>query len=144
MKTCHGFTLVELMTVVIIIAVLAAVAVPLLQGRISAARWSEANAAAGTIASGIRDYVAEKGPTYAGYSADLVGGVAVFGPNIGITASDLEGTYFGSGSYAITSVSVPGASGAVDFVITVTPTAGLSGTTVSGAAHTLNQNGRWQ
>jgi len=140
-----GFTLVELMVVVLIVGILAAVALPLMSGRINAARWSEANAAAGTIASGIRAYVAEKGPSYANYAADLVGGVAVFGPNIGITASDLTGTYFGSAAYQITSVTVPGAGGgAVDFVITVTPTNGLSGTTASGAAKTLNQNGRWQ
>ncbi|HSV26840.1 MAG TPA: type II secretion system protein [Sedimentisphaerales bacterium] len=140
-----GFTLVELMVVVLIVGILAAVALPLMSGRINAAKWSEANAAAGTIATGIRTYVAEKGPNYANYAADLVGGVATFGPRIGITAQDLTGTYFDDTAYSIVSVSVPGSGGgAVDFVIRATPVAGLSGTTASGAARTLNQNGLWQ
>ena len=145
MRSRKGFTLVELMVVVLIVGILAAVALPLMSGRINSARWSEANAAAGTIATGIRAYVAEKGSTYASYSGDLVGGVAVFGTPLGISASDLQGTYFANTCYAITSVTVPGAGGrAVDFVITVTPAAGSSGTAATGAAKTLNQNGLWQ
>jgi type IV pilus assembly protein PilA len=141
-----GFTLVELMVVVLIVGILAAVALPLMSGKIDSAKWSEAHAAAGTIASAIRAYVAEKGPSYpqASYTADTVGGVAVFSAALGITTSDLQGTYFGSGSYAVTSVTVPGAGGrAVDFLITITPTAGSSSATVMSGTYTLNQNGVW-
>jgi type IV pilus assembly protein PilA len=138
-----GFTLVELMVVVLIVGILAAVALPLMSGRVDSAKWSEAHAAAGTIGTAIRAYVAEKGPTYAGYSSDLVGSYTVFGTKLGITQSDLTGTYFGATSYSITSVAVPGTSpNAVDYLITITPANGSSGGHPTGSA-TLDQNGLW-
>jgi len=54
-----GFTLVELMVVVLIVTILAAVAMPLLSGRIDSSKWSEANAGAGTIRTAVRAYFAE-------------------------------------------------------------------------------------
>ena len=41
MKSRKGFTLVELMVVVVIVALLAALLIPMLTARIEAARWSE-------------------------------------------------------------------------------------------------------
>ena len=61
MKSSKGFTMVELMVVVLIVGILAAVAVPLMSGRIDSSKWSEAKAAMGTIASSMRSYAAEKG-----------------------------------------------------------------------------------
>lgn len=133
------------MTVVIIIGILAAIAVPMMQGRIDSAKWSEAHAAAGTIAACIRAYVAARGPTYSGYGADLIGDVTVFGPHLGIEPGDLQGTYFAPTSYQISSIAVPGAGGgAVDFVVTVTPVNGLSGSTATGSPRALDQNGVWR
>ena len=54
-----GFTLVELMVVILIVAILAAVAIPIMRGRVDAAKWSEGKAMMGTIATAIRAYVAE-------------------------------------------------------------------------------------
>ena len=48
-----GFTLIELMVVILIVAILAAVLAPMLTGRVQQAKWSEAKAAAGTIASAL-------------------------------------------------------------------------------------------
>ena len=54
-----GFTLIELMIVILIVAILAAVAVPLLTAQIEKAKWAEAQAGCGTIATALKAYVAE-------------------------------------------------------------------------------------
>jgi len=52
-KDRSGFTLVELMVVIMIAGILAAVAVPLLRGRIDSAKWSEGMAMMGTVATAL-------------------------------------------------------------------------------------------
>jgi prepilin-type N-terminal cleavage/methylation domain-containing protein len=100
----RGFTLIELMIVILIVAVLAAVLIPLMQGRIDRAKWSEANAGAGMINSAVRALIAEKGPT-SGYDFTVLqGGIANFGPILGVNAGDLTGRYFTDADYAIDSV----------------------------------------
>jgi len=59
-----GFTLIELMVVILIVAILAAVLVPMMRGRIDAAKWSEANAACAQIKTAVKAYCAEKGPNF--------------------------------------------------------------------------------
>jgi type IV pilus assembly protein PilA len=108
MRNNKAFTMVELMVVVLIVGILAAVAVPLMSGRIDASKWSEGKAAMGTITSALRSYAAEKGsfasaPTLA---------------DIGLTNNDLDGTYFTHQAYAISSASA--SSSQVAFVITCT------------------------
>ncbi|MBN1360397.1 MAG: type II secretion system protein [Sedimentisphaerales bacterium] len=108
MKGRSGFTMVELMVVVLIVGILAAVAVPLMSGRIDASKWSEGKAGMGTIASALRAYAAEKGSFSTAPSLS----------EIGISNADLDGTYFSHDAYAITSASA--SSGQVSFVITCT------------------------
>jgi type IV pilus assembly protein PilA len=108
MRNNKAFTMVELMVVVLIVGILAAVAVPMMTGRIDSAKWSEAKAAMGTIASALRSYAAEQGsfanaPTLT---------------TIGIQNNDLDGTYFTHDAYAITSASASNSQ--VAFVITCT------------------------
>jgi prepilin-type N-terminal cleavage/methylation domain-containing protein len=129
MKSSKAFTMVELMVVVLIVGILAAVAVPLMSGRIDSSKWSEGKAAMGTIASALRSYAAEKGsftaaPTMA---------------NIGLTDNDLDGTYFTHQAYAITSATASGSQ--VSFVITCTAASSTrTGKPATPAVMTLTSN----
>ena len=125
-----GFTLIELMIVVLIVAVLAAVAVPIYRGRIDTAKWSEGKAMAGTVASAIRAYAAEKGTA--------VSATPSLTTDLGFGANDLDGTYFLQACYAVTGVSC-NAAGQVAFTITVTAASGRAGYPTTPATMTLSQ-----
>jgi prepilin-type N-terminal cleavage/methylation domain-containing protein len=108
MRIKKGFTLVELMAVILIVGILAAVELPFMLGRTDKAKWSEAHTTAGTIRVGIRAYVAE---TSLAEAQALVGknlGDANTRDLIGFTASDLEGTHFTASDYTIASVDASG------------------------------------
>ena len=117
MLTCKrkesAFTLIELLVVVIIVAVLASVAVPLLSANVIRAKASEAEAGLGTIRTGLRAFFAEN-QTYVGATFPLVG--------INITAAnndgDLDGRYFSDDTYALTTLA------ATTYCVRVSSTAG--------------------
>jgi len=113
-----GFTLIELMVVVLIVGILAAVSIPLMRGRIDAAKWSEGKAIMGTIGTSLRTHVAEKGASYTAVPTLA---------QLGFSASDLNGTYFTGGesgagdfSWAITGHDP------IAFTITATAPSGIS------------------
>ena len=133
MRKAKGFTLVELMVVILIVAILAAVAIPILRGRIDAAKWSEANAAAGTIRTAVRAYTAEQGVTQA--QTDLNGqNLTAVSTLLGFNAADLTGTYFVPGDYVITSVNADGVA-----VVTVT----ASQANAPAGSYQLEVDGDW-
>ncbi len=135
MKSRKGFTLIELMVVILIVGILAAVAVPLMRGRIDQAKWTEATAAAGSIRTAVRAYIAEKGPSY-DYSGlvDTLDTQAVY-EALGFSSSDLDGKYFNQEDYSITSVTADPPSCAIS--VTSTKSGGPSGT------GTLDASGEW-
>jgi prepilin-type N-terminal cleavage/methylation domain-containing protein len=100
-----GFTLIELMVVILIVAILAAVAIPIMRGRIDSAKWTEGKAMAGTIATSLRAWGAEHGADYSTVvgAADKYGamapGLAEMGFVIGV-GGDLDGTYFDENLYS--------------------------------------------
>ena len=89
----ESFTLVELLAVIFIVAILAAVAIPILRGRIDAAKWTEGKAMAGTIASAIRAYAAGSDETGNWTESDL--GLM----ELGISSGDRNGAYFTSANF---------------------------------------------
>ncbi len=103
-----GFTLIELMVVILIVGILAAVAIPLMRGRIDAAKWSEGKAIMGTVATALRAYGAEKG--------DAGNWPVPTQVQLGFVAGDLAGTYFNDGD--ITWVAAYPVGGNLTFTIT--------------------------
>jgi prepilin-type N-terminal cleavage/methylation domain-containing protein len=137
MTSRKGFTLIELMVVIFIVGILAAVAIPIMRGRIDAAKWSEGKASAGSVRTAIRAYLAEKGSAYATYGTDLDGDITVFGPSLGFAPGDLEGKYFADGDYVISGAALSGTN--LNYVITITPSKTES--PAHPAIVTLNQDG---
>ena len=93
-----GFTLVELMVVAIIVAILAAVAIPLMSGNKDRAMATEGEAGLGTMVTALRIYKAEydRYPQAPGSSVAAAGSA---GALPGIRAGDLDGQYFDGADY---------------------------------------------
>jgi prepilin-type N-terminal cleavage/methylation domain-containing protein len=129
-KGRSGFTLIELMTVIMIVAILAAVAVPLMRGRIDSAKWSEGKAIMCTIATALRAYGAEKGEAGT-WPPSLT--------QLGFVAGDLTGTYFVDADFTWVTSYVVTADPPLTFTISCTP----STTTLVPPTVTLNNTGTW-
>lgn len=128
----QGFTLVELMVVAIIVAILAAVAIPLMSGNKARAIATEAESGCGTVQTALRVHKAEHSvfPT-------LSSGSSV--TNLpGIGATDLDGTYFDTSDYSVESAAAS---------YTITCAGGGSSAPKSADANgitvTLDEDGAW-
>jgi type IV pilus assembly protein PilA len=129
--TRKGFTLIEVMVVILIVGILAAASIPLMQGRMESAKWSEANGMAGTVRSAVQAYFAETGN-----AAAVVGTLndATLQGLLGFSETDLTGTYFVPGDYAITAVN---ANGKATVVVTGSQAGAPTG------SMTLRPDGSW-
>jgi type IV pilus assembly protein PilA len=118
----RGFTLIELVVVIMIVAVLAALSIPILRERNEQSKWAEGIAAAGTIRIALRAY----------YTEDPIAAAAMVGSTVntvqgtlGFAAGDLTGRYFQADNFTITAIDGNG-----NVTITVTAPAGMTGSGV--------------
>ena len=125
----RGFTLIELMVVILIVGILAAVAIPLMRGRIDAAKWSEGKAIMGTVATALRAYGAEKGDAGPWSPTEV---------QLGFVSGDLAGTYFADGDITWVAAYDSTVTPSLTYLITGTPTI-----TLVPAVVTLNHLGVW-
>lgn len=130
-KNKAGFTLVELMVVAIIVAILAAVAIPLMSGNKKRAAATEAEAALGTIRSALRAVLAETGAYNVTPSGGSIANGAAANTVPGISQGDLNGKYWQEGNYVVTTVS------SSNYLLTASGGTGI----VNGVTITLNQDG---
>ncbi len=128
----RGFTLIELMVVILIVGILAAASIPLLRGHTDSAKWSEANATAGTIRHAVRVYFAE-----ASDNVTIIGDLSDSGirNKLGFTTEDLAGTYFTASDYEVSAVN---GEGVATIVVTGSQMNAPNGT------HTLALDGSWR
>ena len=102
-STRKGFTLVELMIVAVIVAILAAVAIPLMSANKKRAIMTEAESGLGMLRSSLRTLYAESGA----YNLDRNGGTIAAGSitNIpGVITNDLSGHWFNAPAYDLQTV----------------------------------------
>jgi prepilin-type N-terminal cleavage/methylation domain-containing protein len=92
-----GFTLIELMIVVIVVGVLAAVAIPMYQIVPERSKALEATSALGMVRNAMRAYYNEHG-TYA-HASFADGASVTAGGVLSIKPSDLEGRWFSEECY---------------------------------------------
>ena len=115
MSRRKGFTMVELMIVIVIVAILASVAIPMLRGRIERAKFTEGMAACSSIATSIMAYVAENPDE--DIAIDSLG----LEVELGFASADLEGKYFAQEDYEITAGSYDADTGAITYTIVGDP-----------------------
>jgi len=129
MESRKGLTLIELMVVIIIVGILAAATIPIMQGRIDSARWSEGRAIMGVIARALRTHVAEKGNNFTPVPTLA---------QLGFEPGDMDGNYFTGGESGANDFSwVMNSNNPIDFLITATAPAGIN----SPSQITLNHAG---
>lgn len=134
-----GFTLVELMVVILIVAILAAVAIPIMRGRIDAAKWSEGKAMMGTIATALRAYCAEWDGPPDGSQPVLDLATLEMNFDLGFRENDLKGTYFSQTDFSILSGTYNVLDNTLLFTIEAQKGPGIN----SPDSYTLDQDGNW-
>ena len=135
-RSCAGFTLIELMVVAIIVAILAAVAIPLMSANRKRAMSTEGDAGLGMLRSSLRAMYAETGSYLLTPSgSNMVPAANYPAVNIpGVGQSDLDGKYFQHGDYYYISGDTN------HYTVSVV---GNATSAVAGVTITLNQDGNF-
>ena len=126
-----GFTLVETMIVVLIVAILGAVAVPILRARIDSAKWTEGRTMASTIATAIRTWsvgTAQANPAWTP--------ITLTPKMLGFAPGDLSGVYFKTSNFSWV---VDNSNNKLSYTIKITKPDGIG----SPGSQILNQAGDW-
>ena len=107
LKSKRGFTLIELIVVIVIIGVLSSIAAPMMQGNVARAKRTEAAAALGAIRTAERCYYVDN----TGYVAVTSAQWTTTGPlNTYVRSQDLDGRYYTNGNYSVTCATSQGSS----------------------------------
>ncbi|MBN2588682.1 MAG: type II secretion system protein [Sedimentisphaerales bacterium] len=131
----RGFTIVELMVVIMIIGILASLMAPMMRARVDKSKWSEACTSAGAVRTAVRDYAAEASITAAKMLIGSNMGDVTTQDALGFTPEDLKGTYFSPSDYSINSVSDNG-------IASIKVTSGSKDSSPSGS-YVLQEDGKW-
>ena len=113
MKIKEGFTLIELMIVIVIVSILSALVIPLLLSRVEKAKYSEGKAIASQIATAVRAYAVE---------ADTVSPSPSLTDDLGFKDNELDAKYFKQANMAVAGA-VINENGTMDYTITLQPDA---------------------
>jgi len=130
MRQAKGYTLFELLIVILIVAILSAIAVPILHGRIDAAKWTEGRSMAGSIAEAIRTWsvLTDKRGSFTQDDVNF--------QELGFGPGEFEGVYFGSANFQW-EIAYVGRN--LDYVITILKPDGIR----SPPTMTLDDSGNW-
>ncbi|MHC4215831.1 MAG: type IV pilin protein, partial [Planctomycetota bacterium] len=105
------------MVVILIVAILAAVAIPIMRGRVDAAKWSEGKAMMGTVATALRAYVAEVDKNIPNLAVLGSGDTPLFQNSLGFRNGDLDGTYFTQDNFQVLNGSYTADDNVLNFTI---------------------------
>lgn len=126
-----SYTLVELMIVMLIVAILSAIAVPLIRGRVDSAKWAEGKTIAGIIVVAIRTW--SIGTTENGtWDQDSLRAV-----KLGLRDDDLNGVYFAKEDFEW---QVSFYNGNLSYSVTVSKGEGIN---TGPEERTLDETGHW-
>ena len=92
------------MIVIFIVGIMAAVAIPIMRGRVDTAKWSEANLTSGTIRSAVRVFIVENGPDYNYKKLKGKLNKPSLCTALGFSSTDLSGSYFYQRDYQLKNV----------------------------------------
>ncbi len=124
MSKQKAFTIVEILVVVLIIGILAAIAVPIMRGRVDAAKWAEGRAMAEKLAKSLREYSQSEGAggSYGDGQPSL--------SELGASTDDFSGKYFDYTNFTWTTDYQEGRQPPLDFTITVSAPEAISSPSV--------------